>query len=130
MKPWTKILPFFFVQWYAKRYMQTNTLGGRSGVWVFRDTFFIRPRSVEKAEKLTAPQQDAPFGLFAGENFYAFGGMQDFKGRFATVDDARAALPKYEDSSTGKMERVHDWYQIVHLPTMNIVESEGLLPET
>lgn len=46
MKPWTKLLPFFFVQWYAKKHMQTNTLGGRAGVWAYRDTFFtLRQKS-------------------------------------------------------------------------------------
>jgi hypothetical protein len=43
MKPWTKLLPRAFVQWYAKRNMQTNTLGGRAGVWAYRDTFFTVP---------------------------------------------------------------------------------------
>jgi hypothetical protein len=43
MKPWTKLLPFAFVQWYAKRRMQTTTLGGRDGVWAYRDTFFTMP---------------------------------------------------------------------------------------
>jgi len=39
MKPWTKLLPFFFVQWYARRHLSKNTLGGKSGVWAYRDTF-------------------------------------------------------------------------------------------
>ena len=34
-------MPFIFVQWYARRYVSKNTLGGRNGVWAYRDTFII-----------------------------------------------------------------------------------------
>jgi len=43
MKSWTKFLPFFFVAWYARRYLSKNTLGGRAGVWAYRDTFLTMP---------------------------------------------------------------------------------------
>ena len=40
MKTWTKILPFIFIEWFARRFLSKNTLGGVGvvepypGVWI------------------------------------------------------------------------------------------------
>ena len=43
MKTWTKILPFFFIEWFAKRYLMVEKLDDHvvtspyGGVWIFAD---------------------------------------------------------------------------------------------
>ncbi len=39
MKTWTKILPFFFIEWYAKRHMQRYDIPAKDS----KTVRFIRP---------------------------------------------------------------------------------------
>lgn len=52
------------------------------------------------------------FVLFAGSHYYPSGGWEDFRGDFATVDEAKAASSVPWD---GYLMGVCDWYQIVDI---------------
>ena len=49
--------------------------------------------------------------LFSGDNYYPGGGWNDFKGAFNTVEEAVQHGDKLG----------YDWYQVVHLTTLEIV---------
>lgn len=51
-----------------------------------------------------------PYALFAGDTYYPRGGMNDLIGRYETIEEAKAVVDNFE------------WYQIVYLPTLNIIE--------
>lgn len=51
--------------------------------------------------------------LFAGEYYYPSGGFHDYKGSFETINDARSNVMLH-----------HDWYHIVDLDTLKIIEDE------
>lgn len=65
---------------------------------------------------------DKPFGLFADFAYYPYGGMWDYRGDFATVEEARAFAKRPQGES---WEEPWDWFQIVDLRTMEVVEAEG-----
>lgn len=54
--------------------------------------------------------------LFYGDNYYPFGGWEDFKGSFATPDEAMVGLRSSGDWS--------DWYHIVDSETGRIVQKD------
>lgn len=60
------------------------------------------------------------FGLFASYAYYPVGGMWDFQGDFDTVEEARLYVA--EVAPDGEK---FDWYQIVDLTTMSIIEAVG-----
>jgi hypothetical protein len=60
------------------------------------------------------------FLLFTGYSCYPSWAWEDFRGVYATVDDARQVLPSWREED-------HNWYQIVDYRTLTLVE-EGLLP--
>ena len=40
MKNWTKILPFFVVEWLSKGpFLPKVTVGKREGTWIYKNTF-------------------------------------------------------------------------------------------
>ena len=41
MKSWTKILPFFIVEWYAKRNLSKNSVRGSDYVRPYKGTLFL-----------------------------------------------------------------------------------------
>ena len=49
--------------------------------------------------------------LFAGEFYYPSGGLHDFIGNFKTIEDAKGRIKDY-----------HDWYHIVDLESLEIVD--------
>lgn len=57
--------------------------------------------------------------LFCGDKYYPYGGWDDFRGAFDTLEEAReAAVPTrtiYGDPS-------HDWWHIVDTETMQEVQ--------
>lgn len=48
---------------------------------------------------------DKPIWVFAGDVYYAQGGLQNLKGRFDTLEEAERIIADYADQSR--------WYQIV-----------------
>ena len=54
----------------------------------------------------------AKYSLFAGYNYYPSGGMRDFRGQFATIEQAYACACDYNEGS-----EFYDWYQIVDSET-------------
>lgn len=56
------------------------------------------------------------FLLFSGDTYYPGGGWEDYKGDYATQEEAIAASKADE----------HDWFQIVDLQTTQIVHEGGL----
>jgi hypothetical protein len=73
---------------------------------------------------------ERPFLLFGGDIFYASGGWHDLRGRFATLDDARAALTNpavWEKETPPRYQEAFDpdsyqWYHIVDMRTGQVVE--------
>ena len=61
-------------------------------------------------------------GLFYGDTFYPGAGMVDFHGIFADRETALAAIPKSKDVYTGQEEMDPDWWQLVDLATMEVIE--------
>jgi hypothetical protein len=57
-----------------------------------------------------------PFLLFCGDRYYPLGGAEDYKGQYATLEDAVEA---------GKASR-HDWYNILDIETGKIYPSYEL----
>jgi hypothetical protein len=59
--------------------------------------------------------------LFAGENYYPKGGMNDFKGSFDTVEESE------NEYYTNEVQRYNswEWYQIVDSETLDIVKQDG-----
>ena len=51
--------------------------------------------------------------LFAGDQYYPGGGMEDFRGTFDTVEEARAAA--------GRGRSRYDWAQVVDRETLTDV---------
>jgi hypothetical protein len=49
--------------------------------------------------------------LFAGENYYPTGGMDDLVGTFATIEDARKAA-EYPTVAGHRYVPRYDWYHI------------------
>ena len=73
---------------------------------------------------------DKPFALFGGDRFYPGGGMADFAGTFATVDEAVEAgkMPLGRDEKTKELLPAangtfdpFEWYHVVDLRTMQVV---------
>jgi hypothetical protein len=58
--------------------------------------------------------------LFAGENFYPVGGLDDLKGSFASVEDALRYL-----ADAGQTFETFDWYQIATVVDGRLVAVEG-----
>lgn len=54
--------------------------------------------------------------LFGGDIYYASGGMHDFRGSFATIDEARARIDKRIEQADPL-----DWWHIYDIETMKIV---------
>ena len=54
---------------------------------------------------------ESKFLVFAGDDYYPAGGWYDQRGFFDSIEEARKNVPKNED-----------WYQIVDLNTLEIVE--------
>jgi hypothetical protein len=50
-------------------------------------------------------QMNKPYLLIAGDNYYPDSGTKDWKGTYATYEEAEAALKDIE----------YDWYEIVDL---------------
>ena len=65
---------------------------------------------------------DKPFALFGGDEFYPGGGFDDFRGTFATLDEAvsHGNLVLLDDE-TATYTREVDWYHVVDLRIMRIV---------
>jgi hypothetical protein len=59
-----------------------------------------------------------PFLLFYGPTFYAAGGWRDFVGAYATLRDA-------QEAAVALWSKYHDWYEIIDLFTMAVVEEDG-----
>lgn len=59
--------------------------------------------------------------LFAGFSYYASGGMNDYQGNFATLEDAMNHL------SNVKLDygESPDWYQIVDASDISVIEHKG-----
>jgi len=57
--------------------------------------------------------------LFAGENFYPCGGMDDLKGSFASVEDALRYL-----ADGGQSFESYEWYQIATVVDGQLVSVE------
>ena len=57
------------------------------------------------------------FALFAGEDYYPSGGMDDLVGRFDSVEEALVVAFTYEDENS----RGYDWHQVVDLTTFTVV---------
>lgn len=73
---------------------------------------------------------EKPFALFGGDNYYPGGGMTDFAGTFATVDEAVEAgkMPLAWDDdakeflpSPNGTKSPFEWYQVADLRTMKVV---------
>lgn len=52
--------------------------------------------------------------LFCGENYYPYGGWEDFKDSFDTIEECR-------------MARTGDWYQIIDTETWKTCKSKPAL---
>ena len=57
------------------------------------------------------------FALFAGDEYYPSGGMDDLVGRFDSVEEAVDFACTHEDPATGYG---YDWYQVVDLTTFTV----------
>jgi hypothetical protein len=64
------------------------------------------------------------YALFAGKVYYPGGGMNDYRGTFPTKEDAMTRARQGE--VYGEFTFHWEWYHIVYLPTMEIVE-RGML---
>lgn len=54
--------------------------------------------------------EDKLYAVFAGDDYYPFGGMGDFQGRYDTVNEAiRVGLK-------------HDWYEVMDIRSFQVVE--------
>lgn len=63
---------------------------------------------------------------FAGNRYYAAGGWNDYKGSYATFDEAVAAAFEYAKKENHDPDNIHDWwYQIVDTQSNEIVKEEG-----
>jgi len=60
------------------------------------------------------------FALFAGDDHYPCGGMEDFQGRFESFAAAREFLASGIDSDGEEFD--YDWYQIVDLASFEVVD--------
>jgi hypothetical protein len=60
------------------------------------------------------------YGLFAGDTYYPGGGMADYRGAFASKEDA---LSRYNDGDHWADDYVHhwEWGHVVDLNTMEVV---------
>lgn len=65
-----------------------------------------------------------PFALFANFAYYPHGGMWDYRGDFATVDEARAFAVSTECEEWDVREP-WDWFHVVDLRTMRVVLAKG-----
>lgn len=83
---------------------------------------------------------NTPFLLFAGESYYAAASWDEFRGAFATLNEASRAVhageiprrtdrdwedkddPEYSEHPEERIE----WYQIVDVRTLEVVEHGGL----
>ncbi len=61
---------------------------------------------------------DKPFALFGG-TMYPGGGFDDFRGTFATLEEAVSAGDLFLLDDAETLE--HDWYHVADLRTMRIV---------
>lgn len=65
---------------------------------------------------------DKPFALFCGQNYYPDGGINDYYGSYATLEEALAVA---EDPNLLDPEYLFslsiDWFQIVDVRTMQVV---------
>ena len=61
------------------------------------------------------------FLLFMGDVYYPSGGWEDFKGAFATIEDARAQI---------KEQWSFEWWHIVDFETKEIIEAKPSPPST
>jgi hypothetical protein len=70
-----------------------------------------------------------PFLLFAGEHYYPNGGWGDFRGAYATVDEARAGIlaRQHADAAAGLLS-TYEWYEIVDVRTLTVVAFEEDVP--
>jgi hypothetical protein len=58
---------------------------------------------------------EKPFLVFSGDQYYPLAGWRDFQGAFATLDEARGHIAHCLKT---------DWWQIVDVRTLRIVDSE------
>lgn len=65
-----------------------------------------------------------PFALFANFTYYPHGGMWDYRGDFATVDEASAFAVSKEREELDIREP-WDWFHVVDLRTMRVVLAKG-----
>lgn len=68
---------------------------------------------------------EQPYLLFAGSIYYADGGWRDFRGCYATIEEALTMLQPgtkvMEDIAGGPFEEHIHWYHIVDIRTRTIV---------
>lgn len=57
--------------------------------------------------------------LFAGESYYAKGGMNDFQGIFADVDSAKLIVDA--NATCGSGYYAWDWWQIIDQNTLEVL---------
>jgi len=75
---------------------------------------------------MTEKARDAAnrFLLFAGDYYYAAGGWADFRGSFATLDEARTEAMKTEHRHPLSKD-LETWWQIVDAQTESVIEENG-----
>lgn len=59
------------------------------------------------------------YALFAGDNYYPAGGIEDLRGRFATHFEAQQA---FDAGWKNDGEEQYDWGHIVDLETFEVIE--------
>jgi hypothetical protein len=56
--------------------------------------------------------------LFAGEAYYAKGGMNDFQGSYSSVESAMNSVELFQ---YGIFNQLYDWYQIIDQETLEVL---------
>lgn len=88
---------------------------------------------------MSAPDTIAPFLLFAGEAYYAAPSWDEFRCAYLTQEDASRAAHEgritrrtdrdwicvEDDTRSERSDERIDWYQIVDLRTLTVVEQGG-----
>jgi hypothetical protein len=72
------------------------------------------------------PTPDHPFVLFAEAAYYPNGGWGDFRGAYASLADAYAAVQAHQQAhAQTDRQAAYDWYEIVDVHLLAIVQWGG-----
>ena len=63
------------------------------------------------------------FLLFGGDDYYAGGGMADFRGRFESIEDAVRIAENSEFNNSWSSKGKCEWWAVVDAKTLEIVQA-------